>query len=349
MILDDILRRAGATAKSKGNERTVDCPFCVEAGLSPDQSQHLGLNAENWLGHCFRCGWKSRDMSRTIAELSRVYGLGLSVRELLRDAQVRGVSNHHPTRKKRAGDPGDPFTGVLQGGLPDEFERFRFRRKKSGVVRVNLTDAMEWQVYQYLKNREISDTQIRRFQIGYAAAGKFAGRAIFPVFLHKKKIIGAVGRAIDPETQPKYLNNCGQKLLWGAHRDAQIAILCEGIFDALAVERSLASASNPQPAVAVATLGCAITKLQLWQLEKYQRICIFPDEDEPGVRGAIELALACMEAKMDVWTVLPEKLTGDDPGSMSSGQIKKKLQQAIKWAETTAWRMRAIAAKGVAS
>lgn len=56
------LRRKGYQARqsSQSGEIWLQCPFCVLRGKTPDREYKLGLNIRKNVGHCFRCGYKSR-------------------------------------------------------------------------------------------------------------------------------------------------------------------------------------------------------------------------------------------------------------------------------------------------
>src|SRR5579885_2585167 len=39
-------------------EKTICCPFCIERVQREDEEFKLGINVEQYVAHCFRCGWK---------------------------------------------------------------------------------------------------------------------------------------------------------------------------------------------------------------------------------------------------------------------------------------------------
>jgi DNA primase len=92
---------------------------------------------------------------------------------------------------------------------------------------------------------------------------------------------------------------------------------------------------------AVARLGSTVTDIQLFQLKTYEKIIVFPDFDRAGMEGARDIATRCYDAGMrDVSVVIPETLTGDDPGSMSEEVIMEHIRHATPWGKSTGWRMR---------
>jgi DNA primase len=255
--------------------------------------------------------------------LSRAYGLSDQLTRL----------NVHP-RAEQAPAKRSTIAVAKPIGLPAEYEVFG-----------DADDPVEQAARQYLAARRISVLQIIRHKIGYAACGPMAWRVLFPVFGEDQRIYGCVGRAIQQDIQPKYLNTATTKLLWNAHREGSYAVVCEGIVDALMVEQALLSTKD---AVAVARLGSSVTPLQLKQLRKYSKVVILPDWDVAGTHGALDFARRCDEVGIQTWVAIPGEMNDLDPGSMSEQQILDQLANAQPFCEQkphTAWRLRASAVK----
>ena len=323
MILTEILDAAAIsyqTSKTKGDEVTFDCPFCTLRGLTADTKQKFGLNVKNGLGHCFRCNWASRSLLNTARCLAKVYGLEAELTRL----------NIHPVRKPKPVEKSEE-PKVKPPGLPEGYEAFS-----------DSTDPIERAAKGYLYGRGVSILQIVRHKIGYAAVGPMAWRVLFPVFDEKGRIFGCVGRAIVPDMEPKYLNSSGCKLLWNAHREGQLAVVCEGIMDALRVEKALLQGRD---AVAIARLGSTITPTQISQLRKYEKVIVLPDLDVPGAKGAGSMAERCAAAGIIVSVAVPEEMNGKDPGSMSESEIFDYIRSAQPWSRSTGRRLRAAAVK----
>lgn len=310
-MLQDVLEAAGVDfrpSRSRKGEVTLCCPFCMENGEKEDDRFRLGINVEEGMGHCFNCGWSSRSYSRTLRELCRIYGIRRKVGELLKK----------PEPVRREAKP-------TETGLPQGYEKFTGSDGEAGAA-----------VKKYLRSRGVTQQQIKKHRIGYAEAGDFAWRAIFPVRAEDGKYYGAVARAVLQTQKPKYLNTPGIKILWNAIEAAETAVVTEGIMDALSVERAVSSV------VPVARLGSAITRLQMEQLRKYPRVIILPDADEPGMSGMVDFATMAHEAGIGVWVSLPQVLDGRDPGSMSPQEIDEAVCRAQPWTKAVAWRVRLI-------
>ena len=51
----------------RSGEVSIDCPFCSKRNGSPDFKQHLQINFEKGLGHCYRCDWATRDLKKSLS------------------------------------------------------------------------------------------------------------------------------------------------------------------------------------------------------------------------------------------------------------------------------------------
>jgi hypothetical protein len=311
MTLSDLLIRAGVDYRSgRGGEVTLCCPFCTDSGYPEDTKFHLGLNVDLGLAHCFRCGWKMRGVSETGRALAGAWEV--PVTGMFRRARL-------PAKKPKAVMPEET-------GAPEEYEPL-----------AGDTDVVAAKVRQYLESRSISMLQIVRHRIGYAATGAMSWRALFPVLDGEGKIYGCVGRAVTRRQSPRYLNTPGIKLLWNGWREGGTAVLCEGVMDALAVERAVLVSGHM---VAVATLGSALTQTQFAQLKKFERVIVLPDFDEAGIGGAIKICGQCADNKIKTAVVVPEVLDGSDPAATEERTLVERIEGAQNWSLKTEYRLR---------
>lgn len=152
---------------------------------------------------------------------------------------------------------------------------------------------------------------------------RFRNRVMIPIQDNRGRVIAFGGRALDKETEPKYLNSPETPLfskghnLFNAHRarkpafDAGRVLVTEGYLDAIAVYQ--AGISD-----VVATLGTAFTPDQIRQLWKFAAepiICF--DGDAAGIAAAYracERILPVLEAgKSFNFIFLPD---GQDPDDL---------------------------------
>ncbi|MCQ2436112.1 MAG: DNA primase [Clostridia bacterium] len=117
----------------------------------------------------------------------------------------------------------------------------------------------------------------------------FRNRLIFPIIDNFGNVIGFGGRAIDDDTQPKYLNSSDTPVFkkslnlfalnYARTACSEYMILCEGYMDTIAMH--MAGFTN-----AVATLGTALTTEQARILAKYtKKVVLSYDSDEAGVKA----------------------------------------------------------------
>lgn len=312
-IVADILTAASVERKGRAPEIRICCPFCIENGESADTRFRLGINLQRSVAHCYNCEYRSGGVRKTAKDLAKAFGVSYDLHAaLLKREEKERVEAEKPVPR----------------GLPDAYEPFR-----RGY------DEIQEAALVFLQSRGVTTSQIEAHKIGYAAAGPMAWRVLLPVIGRDGAIYGCVGRDFSGQSSVKYLNTPGMKLMWGAERKASVAILAEGVFDALRIERALPNV------VALARLGTAITADQLEQLSTYDCLTILPDRDLPGVQGAIALAKRCVGEGMDVRVSVPQILDDRDPGDMGLEEIREAVQRAIPWNRAAEWTLRAIAAR----
>jgi DNA primase len=302
-MIVDILTSAGIEIHylTKAGEIAVCCPFCGESRF------RCGINFQRGVAHCYNCSWACGTEAGIVKQLSRVLRVPLrSIRRRVgRGGAVPPVVRAETERE------------TVLSGLPDGYEPFR--KASTEVSR---------QARAYLESRQISLLQIVRHKIGYAAAGRLSYRVIFPVIAEDNMVHGSVARSFLATGKPKYLNSPGMKMLWNAKPLGASAVVVEGVMDALRVETALLSVRDTQ---AVARLGSAITPLQMDQLKEFERVTILPDQDEAGVKGAIELGHRCAARGIRTFVCVPPAMTERDPGDMSTSEIVELLCDAVLW------------------
>ena len=308
IMIVEVLEAAGVEIHyGTGGEISICCPFCSERGESEDTKFRLGINTVKGVAHDFNCGWRGHGAAYIAKQLARVFGVKL----LYRKPETLAV------RTPVVETP--PIAPIATVGVPEGFEVFTQHPNR-----------VERQARQYLDQRGVSVLQIVAHKMGYAAAGEYAYRILIPVLDENGVSHGWVGRAFLPQVKPKYLNTPGMKCLWGVKKNATVAIVTEGIMDALRVEKAL---MRSRSMVAVARLGSAITAFEMDQLKLFSQVIAFPDEDRAGVKAADALCMRCKSRGIPVSVVVPQKMTGRDPGDMDEDEIWEKLHMAMPWSE----------------
>lgn len=297
--------------QSREDEIKICCPFCTERGETPDTKFRLGINLQSGKMGCFNCGKGSQDRDYTFRELSRVLETGeLELAERSRQKK----------KKKRE-----------KVKLPEDFKLIKCQGSDSRWNRV---------AYEYLMRRGVSDAQIQAKKIGYSLVGKFRYRVILPVY-EGEALVGLVGRVFVRDMEPPYLNSIGEKTLYNlptTHRN-KLAILLEGAFDALAVERQIGQeyfTDDKLKPDALAVLGHDLTDRQLELLEPYETIILWMDPDVAGVKGLLRTAPQLQRIGKRVKLVVP-KMDGVtleyDPSELTKPEMRSILRGAVDWSE----------------
>jgi len=170
-------------------------------------------------------------------------------------------------------------------------------------------------------------------QEGHGAYDRFRDRLLFVVRDERGRPVGFGGRALSPQTEPKYLNSpesplfTKRRLLYGlteareAMRRRERAVVVEGYFDHLAL--FLADVEET-----VATMGTALTPEQAVKLKRLApRVVLCYDGDSAG-RGAVRSALPHLLAQgLEVRVArLPE---GEDPDDVRKREGPASLSARI--------------------
>ena len=326
MILEDLLIQSGVDyepVRGSKDEVLIPCPFCTGASDVAGERKVFGLDLVNGKAHCFRCDFKSNSVVYTARLLCRAWGIDFNWRLRLSAAEAQETVSERKPESKKVAEP---------VGLPMEYERFG-----------DLSDEIEKIAYEYLAFRNITTQDIKDYQIGFAGAGDFSWRIMFPVIGDDGVVYGCVGRDFSGKSKLRYRNTEGIRLLWNGHRAATTIIVCEGVMDAIRVNKTVKEWLTP--CVAAAALGAGVTPEQMAQLAKYEKVILFSDWDVAGVRETAQRAEMCAEAGMTTLIVEPASMTGDDPDSMSHKQITACIRSARPWTKSEKYRLRLRALK----
>lgn len=297
---------------SLDNEILLCCPFCVERGETPDTRFRLGVNYVEGKAHCFNCSKRLRGEYMLIALKEK---LDTGEFALAQEA----VKRKDEQRKK------------IKPKLPEDFQLLTGEGKTHWGRKAR----------EFVQKRGIADWQVKEKKIGYSMVGDLRYRIIIPVY-YKGKLEGLVGRVFVVDIEPKYKNSLGEKVLYNVpNKTRKIAIISEGAFDALAIERYTKN-NFGRKADSLACLGHDLTERQLEILEAYDEYILWPDPDKAGVKGFCRMGNVLQALKKPVWMVAP-RLSGTeyDPSDLKLTEIEKKLKGVVLFTEELAQKLRA--------
>lgn len=299
------------TLKKAGSNYKANCPFHQE------RTPSFMVSAEKQIFKCFGCG----EAGDIFSFLMKMEGLNFpEALEML--ANRAGVI----LEKKRSPE-------VYQKEKDTKSRIFKINQTAAQVYhKILLEHQLAEPARQYLKKRQINQTTVKDFMLGYAPAkpvlgdflkkrgfsdqeiyqagnpDRFKNRLIFPISDQMGNIVGFTGRVLDPEDQPKYLNTPEtaifhkSRILYGlnlakqAIKQEKKSLVVEGQMDVIASHQAGIK-------TAVASSGTALTTDHLDILQRYADNIIFAfDQDLAGQNASkksIQMAiLKGMNVKM---------------------------------------------------
>jgi len=274
---------------------SFNAPCCTHNGETVDARGRGGIktNAGQISYHCFNCGFTTsfipgRHLSFKFRKLLAWLGADdLTVRRLVIEA----------VRLKELVAPEE------LDQVPQEEIVYEARTLPEGAVSFD-----EWTTYlamqgdgytvpdrvirgvHYIKHRKI-DTNKYKFFLTDNEAYNLHRRIIVP-FYYKKEIVGYTARTWEPNVKPKYWSSHPADFVFNLDNqlpDYKFVIVCEGPFDAMAID-------------GVAVSGSEVSDIQVEQIDRLQReVIVVPDTDRAG-RKLVDRAIeAGWTVSFPVW------------------------------------------------
>ena len=180
------------------------------------------------------------------------------------------------------------------------------------------TDIAAKHALMYLKKRGINKADILKYNIGYCEEGRYANRIIVPSYDANGELNYFIARDINPDSKKKYdAPKCNKNELIGLEYfinwDVPV-ILCEGIFDAIAIKRN-----------AVPLLGKTIPKALMLKLVQPNVKTVYVSLDRDALKDALGYAEQLLNLGKDVYLV---DLQDKDPSDMGFEKFTKLVHDA---------------------
>lgn len=263
--VNSLLTELGLSHVKTGERNTTaSCPFHKDARPS------FGMHNDTTAWNCFSCGENGAD---AVSLVSKVQEVSQEEAVLWLDAKF-GISREE----------------VWSVSIP-EYEYIQATDLPPKV----LSEASRQQFYDLyfpleagIKDKRLitSPNKLKRFDVRY---DKVLNRIVFPIRNTRHQLIGFVGRAVDPNDQPRYYvygDLSPGRTLFGAHvydRKAPVLLVVEGPFDVWAAYKH----NYPY---AVGLFGSRATKHQIDLVKKlsrnWKKVVIALDNDFAGNHGA---------------------------------------------------------------
>jgi len=208
LLLSSLRQVLGNYIVKKHNNVAFSCPFCNHHKMKLT----VDLVTQKW--HCWVCDAKGRKLLHLLKKIN-------TSNNIIR--QVLEYVNEHDTRDiKVVSDT------IL---LPKCFKPL-WKQYKDTTYR---------HAIKYITGRNIHINDIIRYGIGYCSSGKYQNRIIIPSYDANNRLNYFIARDIFPNSKLKYKNPSVPKdtvifelfINW-----KQPIILCEGVFDAIAIRRN---------------------------------------------------------------------------------------------------------------
>ena len=213
-IVRNFLGKEKLHYESKG-QYSFNCPYC-------DEGRNKGNLEINVFKHVYKC-WSCGDSNDTHGVLGKL------IDEFGTKKQKKIYSLFKPKEENKV-EPKKP-----KFKLPEGYTKF----KDSNPIYPVYKQAMN-----YLKERNIGDDIIEKYQIGFCDKGDFMGRIIIPSFDDKGIPNYFIARSWNKTTRAKYKNPQDEKdkiifneSLIDWEKDIY---LCEGVFDSVFLPNSIA-------------------------------------------------------------------------------------------------------------
>jgi len=164
-----------------------------------DNEGHLGIDTRRGIYHCFKCNCsgKIKELEQPLSEFKN---------------KIEIFLNGSPEENKKQQE---------QLNFP---EGIRLLKEDSGLP------------YRYMKDRDVTVEEIKKYDIRYCNSGTFMDRIIIPIYTNNN-LSYYVGRTY-LNKEPKYMNAPVPKagnIFKTFNKKVDKAIICEGIFDALKI------------------------------------------------------------------------------------------------------------------
>jgi DNA primase len=188
---------------------------------------------------------------------------------------------------------------------------------------INLIDTSDTclekrQAVTYLKKRGVSSIDIVKYNIGYCKTGRYRNKVIVPSYNSNGRLNYFIARSFEKEPKLKIDSpECKKSELIGFEYYINWntpVILCEGIFDAMAIKRN-----------AIPLFGKTISKALMIKLLQSDVQTVYLALDDDAIRESIDHAQKLLDLGKEVYII---KLEGKDPSELGFENMISCLQSA---------------------
>jgi DNA primase len=284
-LIDSVLGQGKST--SKGN-RAYHCPECNHHKLKLEIN--LDETSTNFQSYqCWVCGFKGKKLTTLFKKIEA---------DPDKFSQIKLLTKSSSTESQK-------ITETKKITLPKEF-----------VSLINPPKNLSTKhALHYLKTRNVTQKDIIKYNIGYCEFGLYSNMIIIPSYDEKGNLNYFTARSYDKNSKVKYRNPDVSRDIIGLELFINWnvpIILCEGMFDAIAIKRNV-----------IPLLGKNIQSSLMKKIinSKVQKIYIALDKD--AIKQALNFCETLMNEGKEVYLVdLEEK----DPSEMGFEKFTNLIQ-----------------------
>lgn len=269
---------------TKGNH-AFHCPFCKH------HKPKLEVDPKSGVWHCWVCNEKGRTPTSILRKIHASADI------------IREMRSYFPDGKTNV----DEKT-YAKVELPKEYKPF-----------LVASNALTYrQAKAYITRRGITEQDILKYNIGYCETGKYANSIIIPSYDKNGQINYFISRSFEKDPGRKYnAPSCNKNDLIGLEYYINWkvpVILCEGIFDAIALKRN-----------AIPLFGKTIPKSLMLKLVESDVKTVYLALDKDALKEAINYSQQLINLGKDVYLI---ELQGKDPSEIGFEDMTKYLHTA---------------------
>ena len=282
----------GKGKETSGNNYAYQCPFCqhhkpkLEVNLVPNSK------GENFW-HCWVCNAKGKSLLGLFKKLKVPQDKILELRSIL---------NYTDKKDEEESD-------ITKIELPKEYK---------SLLSIQRTDISAKHALAYLKKRGISKEDILKYNIGFCEEGRYKNMIVVPSYNKDGLINYFIARSFEKDPSRKYDSpKCNKNAIIGLEYFINWSIpviLCEGIFDAIAIKRNV-----------IPLFGKTIPKALMMKLVETNVKTVYVALDRDALKDALKYAEELLNLGKDVYLV---DLDDKDPSEMGFDKFTSLVHKA---------------------
>jgi DNA primase len=214
VLVESVIGKGRQTAR---NNMAFKCPFCHHTKSKLEVQLHTNEKKENpW--HCWVCGEKGKTLSSLFKKIKAPSHKIAELYSFIKPGKKQEIQIHNIS-------------------LPKEFIPLNNTSSLSKVTQIEARHALK-----FLKQRNITENDIIKYNIGFCTEGNFAKRIVVPSYDENGYLNFFSSRTYLPDETYKYKNPAVDRniIAWEYYINWNAPIiLVEGIFDALTIKRNV--------------------------------------------------------------------------------------------------------------